>query len=361
MIELVAHNPPNQTSGIGRYYRELYHHLKDRIDVRMAFPRFLPLSDRLTILQNFPLGVIDHKPGNIVHFTQITGCSQLLWNHTHPVIATVHDLGFLVCREDEQLFNKIDKLLLSLHIRGLQKVDHIIVHSAKTKNDLIGELGIAEYSISIVPSSVNLQNFRVIDNPFDFVLSKYQLRKKRGLLDLIYVGSELPRKNIGVILESVAILKSWGINARLIKIGASGGIKWRDLFRQKIKELNLEGHVVILEGVPEEELPYLYNFADIAVTATLLEGGFAWTVMEAMACGKPAIASDMALVPDDALGVVEVVHDKEPFSYAIKIREFAEKTEYNELFRTQARSIISKYTWSNEAAETIRIYQKIGA
>lgn len=48
MIELVAHNPPGQISGIGRYYRELYAHLKDRMDIRMAFPRFPPLSNRFT-------------------------------------------------------------------------------------------------------------------------------------------------------------------------------------------------------------------------------------------------------------------------------------------------------------------------
>jgi len=361
LIELVAHNPPTQISGIGRYCRELFEHLKDNVEICMAYPRFPPLSERFTILRNFPLGVVDHRPNNLVHFTQIMGCAQMLWNPIHPVIATVHDLGVLVCAEDEPLFTKFDRKILSLQLRGLVKADQFIVHSTRTKNDLINKLGVLNSVINIVPSSINIENFRIIDSPYELVRKQYCLHKRANQIDLIYVGSELPRKNLCTILESMEILIKTGTNVRLLKIGGSGGQRWRDNFLQLIHRFKLNDSVVIFDYVPEKDLPYLYNFSDIAITSTLLEGGFAWTIMEALACGKPAIASPAALIPDAAKDVVHVVENNQPIDFANGIQKIgANIINCKSEICIKARNIISKYTWSNEISETIKVYKKVG-
>jgi glycosyltransferase involved in cell wall biosynthesis len=258
-IELVAYNPPNQNSGIGRYYREIFQHLKDRVDIRMAFQRFPPLSDRFTILRNLPLGVLDHQPGNIVHFTQIMGCGQMLWNPVHPAIATVHDLGVYVCNEDAQLFNKIDRYILSLHIEGLKQIDRYLVNSNYTKLSLIEKLGISESKINFVQLGVDTEHFRPISNAREIIKQKYDFNFSPCTFYLIYVGSELPRKNVTLLLKSIRILLNKGYSIELFKIGMAGGDKWREKTLKQIHELDIGSKVHFINIVPEEDLPLFYN------------------------------------------------------------------------------------------------------
>ena len=132
-VELVSFNPLNTVSGIGRYTRELHKHLSSQVTVKILRQIDPPLVNRFSFLHAFPIGVYEHQPGSIVHFMQIMGCSQMLWHPVRPAIASVHDLGVLVCEADKQLFNKFDRAILDVNIAGLKRMDHYIVHSEFTK------------------------------------------------------------------------------------------------------------------------------------------------------------------------------------------------------------------------------------
>ena len=121
-VELVAHNPLQAVSGIGRYVRELYSHLAPLIPVQICTPIDPPLTGHFSFLHHLPLGVHNHHLGSIVHFTQIMGCAQMLWRPARPAVATVHDLGVLVCKEDEVLLNRFDRRILDLQIAGLRRI-----------------------------------------------------------------------------------------------------------------------------------------------------------------------------------------------------------------------------------------------
>ena len=108
-VELVSHLPKGSVSGIGRYVEELHRQLQEQIDVTITQGIDPPLAERFPILHNFPIGVKDHRPGSIVHYTQIMGCAQMLWNPVRPAVATVHDLGMLVWPQEAMMFNRIDR------------------------------------------------------------------------------------------------------------------------------------------------------------------------------------------------------------------------------------------------------------
>ena len=61
--------------------------------------------------------------------------------------------------------------------------------------------------------------------------------------------------------------------------------------------LNLENEVIFTDYVPEEELPCFYNLADVFVLASLYEG-FGLPILEAMACGCPAVGMNRGSIPE---------------------------------------------------------------
>ena len=358
-IELLTHGKHTPHTGIGRYVHELIKHLGELADIDLCRLQYLPLSNSISRLRQLPVGIESHVPGSIVHFPQITGCSLMLWRPVRPAVATVHDLGVLVCPEDEALFNRFDRWLLDLQFAGLQRMDHYIVHSEQTRNGLISRLGISANSISTVPSSVDIKQFRPIDGAKESIGSKYGIGFDDDVADLLYVGSELPRKNLITLLEAIALLGTRGRRLRLLKVGGAGGDQWRMRFLHDIEALGLENNVEITDVVPEADLPLFYNVADLCVTPTVLEGGFAWLAMEAMACARPVIASSGALVPEEARSAVLVVRPHEPEALANTIQHCMDDKGLRQRMATRGRQIIESYSWEREAQAVVQVYHNV--
>ena len=358
-VDLVAHAPVESVGGIGRYIREVYRYLSRQVPVRIVRPISPPLASRFTLLTAFPLGLRDHRPGSIVHFTQIMGCAQMLWHPVRPAVATVHDLGVLVCKEDELLFNRLGRIILDLNLAGLRRVDHYIVHSEHTGYGLTSQLGIPRERISVVATSVDTDHFHPIREARDLVVREYGIQLNDGAFNLLYVGSELPRKNLRSLLEAMAILKLRGRCVRLLKVGDAGGARWRQRFIEDMEALDVQNEVVIVGVVSEADLPFLYNAADVCVTPTLLEGGFAWLVMEAMACARPVIASSAALVPKKAQDAVLIVPPRDPERLAQTIQQCMDDDYLRRRMAEGGWEFVQSFQWGKEAAAVLEIYKSV--
>ncbi len=63
------------------------------------------------------------------------------------------------------------------------------------------------------------------------------------------------------------------------------------------KELGIEDRVIFTGFVPTDELPYILSAAKAYLLPSLWEG-FGIPVLEAMACGTPAIVSNVSSLPE---------------------------------------------------------------
>jgi len=354
-VELVAYNPPNQTSGIGRYYRELFQNLKDRVDIRMAFPRFPPLSDRFTILRNFPLGILNHQPGSIVHFTQIMGCAQMLWYPVHPAIATVHDLGMLAWPPEANMFRAMDRLLVHLSILGLKRMDFIVAVSRYTRQTVIQQLKFPAERVRTAYPGHDNQLFRPIVSARERLAARYPQLADSKHKYLLYVGSELPRKNLATLLEAVSLLPS---NVRLVKIGPSGGARFRADTKELMTRYKLEDRVLFFEQVPESELPLFYSAADVYVCASLLEG-FGLPIVESMACRTPIVCSNVASLPEVAGNAAALVPPADAHAFAEAISQvLSDETLHAEMASAGLRRAAA-FTWEKTADAVAAVYDDV--
>jgi glycosyltransferase involved in cell wall biosynthesis len=84
------------------------------------------------------------------------------------------------------------------------------------------------------------------------------------------------------------MLLNSGINARLLIIGDG---PYRGHLEETARKLNLQSKVIFTGALNPRELPKFYNLCDVFAFPSVLFETFPYVTLEAMACGKPVIAS----------------------------------------------------------------------
>jgi glycosyltransferase involved in cell wall biosynthesis len=160
--------------------------------------------------------------------------------------------------------------------KACARADGIITVSAALRDGLAG-IGVDPAKVTVLRNGVDLKLFRPLDR---------QAARKRLDLDgptLISVGLLIERKGHHLIVEAMASLPGYTL------LIAGEGPERGNLERQ-IQRLGLQDRVRLLGARPHDELPELYGAADALILASSREG-WANVLLEAMACGTPAIGS----------------------------------------------------------------------
>ncbi|MFH1257798.1 MAG: glycosyltransferase family 4 protein [Candidatus Micrarchaeota archaeon] len=105
---------------------------------------------------------------------------------------------------------------------------------------------------------------------------------------ILFMGRLVGNKGIYVLLKALSRIKR-DLKFKLILAGPPIEI---DGVKQASKKLGILERIEFRGFVPEKALPKLYRECDILAFPSILRGGMAFVVMEAMACGKPVACSD---------------------------------------------------------------------
>ena len=137
-------------------------------------------------------------------------------------------------------------------------------------------------------------------------------------------------------------------------IGGEGPMKKR--LQRMVDDYGLEGHVKLIGFIPDEELKYWMNAADIFVLPSLSEGNP--TVMfEALGVGLPFIGTNIAGIPDiitsEEYGLLCPPADIECLKEKILI---GLRKRWN---REKIREYARRFTWDNIARETLQLYERV--
>ncbi|MFW5702321.1 MAG: glycosyltransferase family 4 protein, partial [Bacteroidota bacterium] len=111
------------------------------------------------------------------------------------------------------------------------------------------------------------------------------------------------------------------------------------------------GNIYLLGRIPREELPELYSAADVFLFPSEADT-FGMSVLEAQACGVPAIVSDKGgprdIVIDGETGYVAAVGNRE--EWVGRIIELCEKTdsgEIDDIKRASIENARGRFSWEN--------------
>jgi glycosyltransferase involved in cell wall biosynthesis len=262
-------------------------------------------------------------------------------------IYTIYDLA--VFRKETQIPNyisarhkrKIDQKTKAI----LKNADGVIAISSTTKNDILQFYDFPENKIRVIPLAPN----PIVESSIKEIDLKVHDLEKNGFL--LFVGQISIRKNIINLLKAFS-LSGLHNDFKLVLAGMEGrGI---EIIKDAILELGLNERVELLNYIPDETLPSLYENSAGFVFPTYYEG-FGIPILEAMINRSPVMIGNIGAAPETAGGfAVEV----SPFS----VDEISEGLK--QLLETpkdqieKAFNYASKFNWQNNAMETQKFYEE---
>jgi glycosyltransferase involved in cell wall biosynthesis len=197
-----------------------------------------------------------------------------------PWIPIIHDVGLFYSERAQRSFFKH---FVRTGVLGevARRARLIVVPSQLTADDLRSYLKVPKERIKIVPEGVDLDKFR--SSPI----------RHRGI-NLVCAGRIAPNKGQDVLLLAFKAVKEKYPDCRLYLVGGVlGGQKdYYNKLRRLAETLNL-GDVVFTGYVSDEDLVRYYSLADIYVQPSVGEEGWGMGIVEAFACGKPVVCSDI--------------------------------------------------------------------
>ena len=120
-------------------------------------------------------------------------------------------------------------------------------------------------------------------------------------------------------------------------------------------ELGLDGRVEWLGSADRRRLASLLAGAEVVVMPSRQEP-FGIVLLEAMAAGKPAIASRVGGVPEFAEGAAELVPPEDPEALAAALTRLVSDDELRASLVAAARERAASYTWDRIATRYEEIY-----
>lgn len=133
----------------------------------------------------------------------------------------------------------------------------------------------------IIPNGVNINFFNPDIKPLEEYLNHYPR--------LLFVGRFEPRKGLKYLLQALPIIKKEFPNFLLLVVGKGVlGYSYQEYLSPEVKK-----NVVFCGAVPLEKLPKFYATCDIFVAPSIGAESFGIVLLEAMACGKPIVASNI--------------------------------------------------------------------
>lgn len=268
------------------------------------------------------------------------------------LVVTVHDISF---EHFPEFFSLHLRTFLHASVpRSARAAQMVITDTASAKHDLVMTYQLAPDKIAVTHYAAAPQ-FRHITDPA--AVQVIRTRYNTGSRFILAVGNLQPRKNLERLIEAFAQAKrEYALPHKLVIVGQR---LWREApILQAAREL---GENVILTGyVPAEDLPLMYNAAEIFVYPSLYEG-FGLPVLEAMACGTPVITSNVSSLPEIA---GDAAHLVDPYSVAeiatalVRVsQDAAYRAELSERGLAQARL----YSWERTAQQTLEVYHAAAA
>jgi glycosyltransferase involved in cell wall biosynthesis len=226
--------------------------------------------------------VVDHSYGQLLH--------ELPPERT---VVTCHDLDTFQCLLDPErdprsfLFRK----MMSRTLSGFRKAARVTCDSGATRDELLGYQLIEPNRVVVVPNGVHPSCSPEADPPADQEAARLLNEPATGAIDILHVGSTIPRKRIDILLQIFAAVRTRFPAARLIRVGGT----FTEEQERLVSQLNLARSIVVLPHLQRNVLAAIYRRAAVVLLPSEREG-FGLPIVEALACGTPVIASDLPVL-----------------------------------------------------------------
>jgi len=322
------------------------------------------------------INYIPEFTGNLFFFINKNGLSyNLIYSHYYlsgliglpfkekyniPLFVTFHTLALmknLVARSEQE---REDVSRIKAELLLVKKADKVIATSASDAEYLATLYSCLKSKIFILTPGIDLKLFK----PSDKSIAKQAVGVRESQKLILFVGRIEPLKGIDVLLYGIKVLKENSPQIHL-SLWIIGGVvdgdseNWPEELKrlnQLKKLLNISSSVKFVGRKHQAELPNYYNASEVVILPSHYES-FGITALEAMACGKPVVATDTVGI----VGILDKKHSglitsaNNPLMLADKIKRLlTNKNEYQKISK-EVLEKVSDLSWENIADNFIDI------
>ncbi len=229
----------------------------------------------------------------------------------------------------------------------LRNCSHVVTVSAALKN-AVKVHGISENKISVINNGVDFDEFPLLDKS----KSRSDLGLRQDHRYIVFVGRLEPVKGINTLLEAVYKDKKTLAGVKIVLVGDGSLAK---KLREDCNNMGLQEYFIFAGHQGHDTVSKWYGAADLFCLPSLNEG-HPNVIMEAIASGRPVVASDVGAISEfvtSEVGALFQAGDSKSLGKALQ----------NVLAQTwspeKIRASIATRTWQNNGQQYMKIFQEI--
>lgn len=227
----------------------------------------------------------------------------------------------------------------------------IVTISEFSRKELVDTIGANPGKISVIRMGVNLNKFKPANqNEIRNTVEKYLGECKSNYL--MMHSSLQDRKNH---LRLIRAFKKSEFPGKFLIIGKNSDQK--EKIAAEINKLDLDKKIIMAGYVPDSELIALLSGCTFYVFPSLYEGA-GLTPLEAMACGKAVLASDIPPIREYCDKNYYAVDPNKVESIAQGIKFLYTDDKLRRDFENRGRKFVEKYSWRKTAESLVEILMR---
>jgi len=354
-----------QGFGIGRYISELITHILKEPPTH-TYTLFFDATFSKQAYDNVALPTHAHKvlvdaphytvreQTSFVRALVRTRCDLMHFPHFNvplacrkPYIVTIHDMTHhkFPGRKKSRVFHRIAYRGIFAH--AVRHAQHVIAVSQSTQDELTGYFG------KLPPTTVIAEGVseRFMPQSTDGIR---QVNQKYGIVEpyMLFVGEWRRYKNIPFLIAAFELLLTQHPDMRLVLAGKPD--PWYPEIMRAVAASPAVRAIHTPGFVDEGDLPALYSGARLFALPTRYEG-FGLIVLEALACGTPALVSPLAALKELRAEELHFAPTTNHRTFADALHRFLTVKHKDRAQRT-AGNIVQTYAWGRAARATIALY-----
>jgi glycosyltransferase involved in cell wall biosynthesis len=238
--------------------------------------------------------------------------------------------------------------------------DRIICVTEGIRNELVKQYGVKSEQCYVIGNAADLELF--------YPKSKSECRNKLGLrldsYNIGFIGTFQPWIEFKPLFEAITELVRQKVPVLLTLVG--DGPKFNDV-KQCVRNHNLDSQVLLTGRVPYETIPDWINTFDVCIAPFARSrnqkiGLSPLKLYEYMACGRPAIVSDIpgvtATIKSANAGLI--YDSANAVTLASHLLQIYEKPDLGELMGRNARNYVhDNHSWESVAERTEQIMNQL--
>jgi polysaccharide biosynthesis protein PelF len=224
--------------------------------------------------------------------------------HGSPVIVTEHGVAFreLMLYYNAYTFDEASKVMMKVMaaniVKAVYSIADIVSPVCSANTEWERSLGVPAEKIRVIYNGIDTQRFRPI-----------LVQRQTDRPVVVSVGRIEIFKDIVSLLIAMKDVKAEVPNVMCLIYGESINLEYSKKCFEALKELKLEANVRFMGKTMEPEKAY--NLADVVAMSSLTEA-FPFAAIEAMACGKPVVATDVGGTREAIEGCGILVRSRNP-------------------------------------------------